>query len=134
MTQVPEQSSSPEALGSLVRSAREQADMPITELADLSGIPKGTLSKLENGQVTSPRPATLSALAGALHLPMADLYAAAGYERPSTLPSLPVYLRSRYHYLPPEAQAELSEQVAQIARKHGFDPAGAGPAPGEDET
>lgn len=64
-----------QAIGAQVRTLRKKLDMNGADLAALAGVSAGMLSKIENGQI-SPSLATLQALAGALGVPVASLFAA----------------------------------------------------------
>lgn len=75
----------------------------------------------------------LRALAQPLEVPVADLYAAAGFALPDELPTFTPYLRSKYRALPPKAQAELQQSFARITAKYGYSEGSSGPAAGEDE-
>ena len=61
------------AIGRQVRQYRQQLDMTLVELAKLTGLSPGMMSKIENG-MTSPSLATLSALAQALNVPVTALF------------------------------------------------------------
>ena len=61
------------AIGRQVRQFRQQLDMTLVELAKLTGLSPGMMSKIENG-MTSPSLATLSALAQALNVPVTSLF------------------------------------------------------------
>ena len=60
-------------VGAQVRALRLALGMTIADLAQAAGLSPGMLSKVENGQ-TSPSLATLSALAGALNMPLASFF------------------------------------------------------------
>ena len=61
------------AIGRQVRQFRQGLDMTVVELAKQAELSPGMLSKIENG-MTSPSLATLSALAGALGVPVTSLF------------------------------------------------------------
>jgi transcriptional regulator with XRE-family HTH domain len=61
------------AIGREVREFRRKLDMTVVELARLSGVSPGMLSKIENG-LTSPSLATLQALSEALHVPVTAFF------------------------------------------------------------
>lgn len=65
------------ALGQQVRFLRRQNDLSISDLSASAGISSGTLSKIENGQI-SPSLSTLNAIAEALSVQMSTLFA--GFE------------------------------------------------------
>lgn len=70
-----------------VRAAREQRGLTVLQLAQRSGIAKGTITAVESGRA-NPTIDTLSAIADALALPLTDLIAPAG-------DTVPVVRRSR---------------------------------------
>lgn len=118
-------------LVSLLAEARQRSGLSVRDLAERSGIPKSTLLRIEMGEVANPKPGVLDALATALDLDPSDVHAAAGYTKPTDLPSFTPYLRRKYGDLPAAATREIESSFARIAEKYGYDPAG--PAPGEDE-
>ena len=61
------------AIGRQVRQFRKQLNMTVVEVANLAGMSRGMLSKIENG-LTSPSLATLRALAQALNVPVTSLF------------------------------------------------------------
>ncbi|MFQ5971813.1 MAG: helix-turn-helix domain-containing protein, partial [Alphaproteobacteria bacterium] len=61
------------AIGREVREFRTKLDMTLVELARLTGLSPGMLSKIENG-VTSPSLATLRALSQALQVPVTAFF------------------------------------------------------------
>lgn len=60
-------------IGANIRSLREAAGLTVTELAQRAELTKGTVSKIETGRV-SPPIATLTRLADALDVPLADFF------------------------------------------------------------
>lgn len=121
------------AFASLLREARAAARLSFTDVEKSTGISRAMLHNLEQGRVATPNPTMLPQLAAVLSIPLADLYAAAGYEMPKTLPTFTPYLRSMYRDLPPEARDELSQAFERITNKYGYDHGRSGPEPGEDE-
>jgi transcriptional regulator with XRE-family HTH domain len=73
-------------LGKYIRHIRIERHETIRALAAQAGIDSGGLARLENGKVGTPRPDTLRALAHALDVSPADLFAMAGYTVPHDLP------------------------------------------------
>ena len=61
------------AIGRQVRQFRQERNFTLVALAQLAGLSRGMLSKIENG-MTSPSLATLSALAQALNVPVTSLF------------------------------------------------------------
>lgn len=79
-----------------LRAARLRAGLTVRDLAEATGLTSSTISRLENGQIASPRPEKLVRLASVLNLSIDDLYAGAGYLAPHGLPELKPYLRAKY--------------------------------------
>lgn len=63
-----------QAIGAQVRALRRRTDVTAAELASNAGISTGMLSKIENGAI-SPSLTTLQAVAGALNVPISQLFA-----------------------------------------------------------
>ncbi len=63
-----------------VRNRRQAIGLTVAQLADLTGISKGMLSKIENAQ-TSPSLATIERLAAALDMPVTSLFRGLAEER-----------------------------------------------------
>ncbi len=61
------------AIGREVRAFRRQQNITVAELADLTGLSIGMLSKIENGN-TSPSLTTLQALSNALSIPLTSFF------------------------------------------------------------
>lgn len=118
-------------LGAYLRTARHQQHLTTRQLAEKSGVNFATISRIEQGKFTAPSPAVLKAIARALYLPLADVYALADYLEPSQLPTFPHYLRIRYGDLPPRSLAALEAHFANLASNP--DVSLAGPEAGDDE-
>ncbi|MEP4803064.1 MAG: helix-turn-helix transcriptional regulator, partial [Hyphomicrobiales bacterium] len=61
------------AIGREVRAFRKQQEITVAELAQLTGLSIGMLSKIENGN-TSPSLTTLQSLADALSVPLTSFF------------------------------------------------------------
>lgn len=120
-----------EALGEYLRDRRTELGLSTHQLAAQAEIDQATIVRLEQGAFVEPRPDTLRAVAEALGLSLADVFALADYVIPSDLPAFTPYLRSKYRDLPAPAVEELERSFQRIAKRHGYDPAG--PVGGEDE-
>ena len=60
-------------IGKTIRVWREEMDLPLTQLAESSGVSKGYLSQLENGVVARPSADALARIAEALGKPLHEL-------------------------------------------------------------
>jgi transcriptional regulator with XRE-family HTH domain len=117
-------------LGHYLRTKREAAGVSLRALAGRVGVDPAQITRLERGDIASPKADLLARIASELDLPLADVFGLAGYALPTELPSFRPYLRAKYHDLPPAAVAELERVFTDIARRYG---ATDGPVDGEDE-
>lgn len=60
-------------IGELIQDTRYASNITLTQLSELSGINKGTISKIENGEVKRPEFSTVYPLAMALNIPFETL-------------------------------------------------------------
>lgn len=117
-------------IGGYVKRLRQEQKLGVRGLASKAGLNSGELSRIENGN-RHPRPDTLKALAAALDVPLADMFATAGYTIPYDLPSMAPYLHARYGHLPEETRNAVNEYLERLIDEHGLDPDG--PTELEDE-
>jgi transcriptional regulator with XRE-family HTH domain len=111
-------------LGAYLRQARSNKDLSTRALA-------ATIVRVERGEFASPRPDTLKAMAEALGLPLADVFAMADYVIASELPSTRPYMRAKYPDLPDAAVEQVDRYIERLVKRHGSTLTG--PALGEDE-
>lgn len=116
--------------GDYLRHLRQQRKLGIRQLGRMSGIDSGALTRIESDE-RAPSPQTLQALATALHVPLADLFARAGFATPYDLPAVDNYFHARYSHLPEDVLASMSEYCKRLIDEYGFDPNG--PRGHEDE-
>ena len=125
-----------QALARLLRSHREKAGISASELARRAGVDKGTVTRIELGQIPSPKADNLRAIAEAIGLSASDVFTAAGWVPAHELPTMRPYLRTKYRAMPAEAVAEIEAYADRVAREYGvsFDPADPTSQPnGDDE-
>lgn len=120
-----------QGIGTFLRTKREELGLSLRDLQDRSGVGNSVIARFEIGAINRPDPDKLARLSRALGVPLTEVLAAGDVTSGADLPSLPVYLRSRYGELPEEAIEQMDRYFARLARSHGVDPAG--PNPGEDE-
>ena len=88
-----------------------------------------SIVSLERGDILTPQPDTLKALAAALDMPVSDLFTVAGWLPAGELPTLKPYLRAKYRQLDEGAFADLERYAQRLTQRHG----GTGPVDREDE-
>lgn len=121
----------PTEFGTYLKQLRLARHLGIRELARKADVNYSVLARLEHGE-RRPRPDTLKALAGALGIPVTDLFAQAGYLTPADLPNLNAYLRVCYGDLSDDNLASIDAYIRQLIEERGLD--ADGPAPFEDEA
>ncbi|WP_446670628.1 helix-turn-helix domain-containing protein [Paenibacillus wuxiensis] len=60
-------------IGELVQNTRRSLNMTITQLSELSGVPRATISRIENGEVKRPEFSSVRPLAVTLNIPFETL-------------------------------------------------------------
>lgn len=119
-----------EELGRILRDRREVMGLSLRAVAEKANLSDTTVMRIEQARIAKPEPESLRQLAEVLDLSLAELYDLAGHPIPA-LPSMPVYLRTRYRDLPAPARKELNNYFEKLKDKYGFD--GSLPKDGEDE-
>lgn len=121
-----------QGLAETIRKQRQKLGLSASEVARQAGVAKGTITRLELGQITSPRMENLRTIADVLQLPLTDILAESSMLRGSDLPTLNPYLRTKFKGMPDSAVREIEEHFRDVAARHGIN-LNNGPAPGEDE-
>jgi transcriptional regulator with XRE-family HTH domain len=116
-------------LGQVIRQHREARGLGVRGLEAASGVNVSSIVSLERGDILTPQPDTLKALAAALDVAVSDLFTVAGWLPAGELPTLKPYLRAKYRQLDERSIADLERYAEQLAKKHG----GTGPVEREDE-
>jgi transcriptional regulator with XRE-family HTH domain len=111
----------PTTLGGYLRLAREHHQLTLRNVEQITGVPRNSLSQLENDRTERPDPAVLHKLADAYQVDVTDLFAFIGVTPTTTLPSLAPYLRARYGYLPPDAIAEANRRLQALLNEYDGD-------------
>ena len=116
-------------LADLLRAKRQELRLTAREVARRANVDVGTVTRIEAGQILSPRPDNLIAIGEVLGIRAADLFATTDWLPSKELPTFRPYMRAKYRELPDEALSEMEAFLAQLADKYGV----RGPAEGEDE-
>ena len=119
-------------LGEQLLLKRTELELTTRQVAELAGLEQPTYVRIEKGQFKKPGIDKLAAIAEALQLKTADLYALADYTAPADLPSFTPYLRTKYRDLPAADVERIQTYAARLAKRHGIDISG--PVLGEDES
>lgn len=95
--------------GELISKYRKEAGMTIDELVVASGVPKGTLNKIINGNTKSPTLETMKAIASALGKCLADFDDSCNKKAPAPPGDERSRIQSIFDQLSPSNQAKLLE-------------------------
>ena len=109
------------ALGELFRQKRKELGYSVYQVADAAGVRSSTVVRFEQGKFAAPRPDKLARFASLLGIPLADVYARAGYLVPEELPGFESYLKAKYRNLPAAAVIELKKLFEELSVRHGID-------------
>jgi transcriptional regulator with XRE-family HTH domain len=118
----------------LLASKRAESGLSVAEVGRRAGVNGGTVWRIEQGKIASPKAETLQAIGEVLGIPTSDLFTTVGWVPSKQLPTIRPYLRTKYRQLPPDAVQEIEAHFDEVARRHGitFDQR-YGPIDGEDE-
>jgi|GEM_PF-2453577 len=95
---------------------RQRSGQSVRDLEETSGVSRSVISRIESGAYLNPRPATLHRLASGLGVDASELLTAAGYTttKAEALPSMKVYLRSKYRHLSAQDRERVIELLAEL--------------------
>lgn len=118
----------------LLASKRAESGLSVAEVGRRAGVDGGTVWRIEQGMIASPKAENLQAIGDVLGISASDLFATVGWMPSKELPTIRPYLRTKYRQLPADAVAEIEAEFDAIAKRHGisFDQ-NEGPTAGEDE-
>ncbi len=103
-------------LGRLVKRARRERSLTLRGLDELTGVSYGWLAMLERGQMTSPAPSKLTAVAEALGIPLERIDRITRGKLSSELPAIRTYFRTKYR-LNPEEIRQIEDVFDRIRRQ-----------------
>ncbi|WP_442876095.1 helix-turn-helix domain-containing protein [Amycolatopsis sp. NBC_01480] len=115
-----DQPSAPSAstLGSFLKQARERAQLSLSDLSEITCVPRNTIHRLERDEVLHPSIFVLLALVNALELKTLDVLALLGVDQAAQLPDLATYLQIKYPQVPEAARTEAQRRLEEILHKH----------------
>ena len=102
----------------MLEEGRRACGLTQKEAAPQLGVTAPYLNRLERGVYFNPSPRILVAAAKLYSLPLADLFAAAGYLVPSELPTLEAYLQATFKSLPGWAIKEMVHFCEFVQERH----------------
>jgi transcriptional regulator with XRE-family HTH domain len=106
-------------LVSLLSKKREEAGLSVNEVARRALVDPGTVWRIEQGSIPTPKAESLRAIGKVLGISSADLFALVGWIPSGELPSIGPYLRAKYRQLPDGALREIETHFEAVASKWG---------------
>jgi transcriptional regulator with XRE-family HTH domain len=102
----------------LVRK-REESGLSVNEVARRAEVDPGTVWRIEQGMIPTPKADSLKAIGNVLGIPSIDLFAIVGWIPSGELPSLNTYLRAKYGQLPEEAVKDIQSHIEAVMHRYG---------------
>jgi transcriptional regulator with XRE-family HTH domain len=103
----------------LLAAKRKETGLSVNEVARRAEVDVGTVWRIEQGRIPTPKAESLKAIGRVLNIPAIDLFAIVGWIPSGELPSFGPYLRAKYPQLPAEASEEIEAQFEAVSRRHG---------------
>jgi transcriptional regulator with XRE-family HTH domain len=104
-------------VGALIATGRAKKELSLRDLAQLTGIPPTTITRIEQGDYSQPAPDNLARLIEALEIDPARIDRVSRNYLADSLPSVGTYFRSK-EKASPEEVAEIEAAVKAIREKH----------------
>lgn len=98
---------------------RKESNLSVNEVARRAEVDPGTVWRIEQGMIPTPKADSLKAIGNVLGIPALDLFAIVGWIPSDELPSFGPYLRAKYRQLPPEAVEDIETRFAEVASQYG---------------
>lgn len=104
-----------QALGTYIRRFREDKEWGVREVARRAGLDPAVIVHLESGKARHPRIDTLTSLARAFEVPLAEMLVHAGQAEPCGMPCIGTHLRLCYGHLPETVIREIEGYMGRVA-------------------
>ena len=105
----------------LLASKRKESGLSVAEVGHRANVDGGTVWRIEQGMIPTPRAESLIAIGGVLGIPSADLFAIVGWLTADELPTMGPYLRTKYDHLPDEAIDDIEDHITTILQQYSAD-------------
>lgn len=103
----------------LLAKKRTESQLSANEVARRANIDPGTVSRIEQGMIPTPKAESLRAIGKVLGIPAIDLFTAVGWVPEDELPTLDVYFHAKYPGLPDEAVAAIASYAIAVVERYG---------------
>ena len=103
----------------VLANKRRESNLSVNEVARRAEVDPGTVWRIEQGMIPTPKAESLNAIGKVLGIPSIDLFAIVGWIPSDELPSIGPYLRAKYGQLPAEAAQEIEKYFDATAYTYG---------------
>ncbi|OBJ85803.1 helix-turn-helix domain-containing protein [Mycobacterium sp. 1245852.3] len=100
----------------LLSKKRTECGLSVAEVARRAHINVAAVWRIEQGRIATPKAESLIAIGQVLGIPSIDLFTIVGWLKADDLPSLRIYLRSKYDDVPDETLAEVEACIASAMK------------------
>ncbi len=98
---------------------RKESHLSVNEVARRAEVDPGTVWRIEQGMIATPKADSLKAIGDVLGIPAIDLFVTVGWIPSGELPSLSTYLCAKYAHLPPEAVEDVQSHIEALVDQYG---------------
>jgi transcriptional regulator with XRE-family HTH domain len=103
----------------VLANKRRESNLSVNEVARRADVDTGTVWRIEQGMIPTPKAESLKAIGRVLGIASIDLFAIVGWIPSDELPSIGPYLRAKYDQLPAEAVREIETNFEAVAYTYG---------------
>jgi transcriptional regulator with XRE-family HTH domain len=104
----------------LLSKKRAESGLSVAEVARRSHVDVGTVWRIEQGMIATPKAESLKAIGTVLGIPPIDLFVIVGWISSGELPSLSTYLCAKYDaQLPAEAVSDVESHIEAVVDQYG---------------
>jgi transcriptional regulator with XRE-family HTH domain len=103
----------------VLANKRRESHLSVNEVARRAEVDPGTVWRIEQGMIPTPKAESLKAIGNVLGIPSTDLFAIVGWIPSDELPSIGPYLRAKYAQLSAEALQEVETYFETVAYTYG---------------
>jgi len=102
----------------VLATKRRESNLSVNEVARRAEVDPGTVWRIEQGMIPTPKAESLKAIGKVLGIPSTDIFAIVGWIPGDELPSIGPYLRAKYAQLPEEAQRDVETYFETVANRY----------------
>lgn len=99
----------------VLKMKREKANLSANEVARRADVDPGTVWRIEQGMIPTPRAESLKAIGKVLGIPSIDLFTIVGWIEGDELPAIGTYLRAKYGDLPTQVLDDIERYFENVS-------------------